>query len=531
MNEFDRKALMVGGTLIAAVAVGSVLFFLRGPQLGLLGVFGAVLMVLCFRYPRSGIWLFWLYLPFAGSVTYGIGSVFETRLFRNMLLARVSIDGITYAVWQLAKDALYLPALLGMLWQGSVGQNFIREHRGLAIACGLTLGSGLLTLGLVNLPQEFAGAKGTPFLMGIIGLKVLVFYIPMMLCAQFLLRTTADLDRFFRIQSILVIICCALCCVQLWLLMQGVCPGSTELPGNAALRASLRGRCFVGGALLFNPELKLIRLPGTFASPWQWGWFLIGGCFLVYAGFLRDRKFWRWVHSLAIAMLLIATSISGQRTALVLVPLIFIALMSFTIIRDRWLMLKIMSLSGMALLIVTRLSGISWQLTNLIDRWQAAPPLRFILRQSQSVFLKDLTLIGRGLGRATSAARRLGEIRLIEVFYARILYEIGIVGLIVYAGLIVTVMIVTWRVWHRLQTQRFRSLALCLWLFIAVVSLNTYYYPLAVDPIAVYYWFVVGIILNLSKLEATVQNPALSDGYRVSPEEVSSAEIPTDLRQ
>jgi hypothetical protein len=34
-----------------------------------------------------------------------------------------------------------------------------------------------------------------------------------------------------------------------------------------------------------------------------------------------------------------------------------------------------------------------------------------------------------------------------------------------------------------------------------VISYNTYYYPLDVDPVAVYYWFFAGIALKLPELD------------------------------
>jgi hypothetical protein len=40
-----------------------------------------------------------------------------------------------------------------------------------------------------------------------------------------------------------------------------------------------------------------------------------------------------------------------------------------------------------------------------------------------------------------------------------------------------------------------------LWTFILFISYNTYYYPLDVDPVAVYYWFVAGMILKLPILD------------------------------
>ena len=37
-------------------------------------------------------------------------------------------------------------------------------------------------------------------------------------------------------------------------------------------------------------------------------------------------------------------------------------------------------------------------------------------------------LIGSGLGRATNSARALGETKLVETYYPKVLFEVGIVG-------------------------------------------------------------------------------------------------------
>jgi hypothetical protein len=37
-----------------------------------------------------------------------------------------------------------------------------------------------------------------------------------------------------------------------------------------------------------------------------------------------------------------------------------------------------------------------------------------------------------------------------------------------------------------------------------LISYNTYYYPLDVDPVAVYYWFAAGMILKLPELDREV---------------------------
>jgi hypothetical protein len=43
-----------------------------------------------------------------------------------------------------------------------------------------------------------------------------------------------------------------------------------------------------------------------------------------------------------------------------------------------------------------------------------------------------------------------------------------------------------------------------MWVFVLFISYNTYYYPLDVDPVAVYYWLCAGIIFKLPILDKQI---------------------------
>ena len=61
-------------SLFFAILVGSPLAILGGPKLAV----GAVVAILClafaFKYPRQALWLFLIYLPFGGTITYAVGN-------------------------------------------------------------------------------------------------------------------------------------------------------------------------------------------------------------------------------------------------------------------------------------------------------------------------------------------------------------------------------------------------------------------------------------------------------------------------
>ena len=105
------------------------------------------------------------------------------------------------------------------------------------------------------------------------------------------------------------------------------------------------------------------------------------------------------------------------------------------------------------------------------------------------------------MGKATSAARRWGDIKLIETFYPTLLYQIGWLGTLAYFILLSATTIITFLQYRYLKTERLKRLGICLWIFILLISYNTYYYPLLVDPVAIYYWFFAGVLLKLPEIE------------------------------
>ena len=108
---------------------------------------------------------------------------------------------------------------------------------------------------------------------------------------------------------------------------------------------------------------------------------------------------------------------------------------------------------------------------------------------------------GNGLGRATSAARRFGSIKLIETYYPMLLYEIGILGIISFLAVVSSLTTMTFQAYLSIKNKFLSRWSIIIWTFILFISYNTYYYPLAIDPVAVYYWFFAGVLLKLPELD------------------------------
>lgn len=470
--------------VFSALLVGLLLALVGGIKVAAAGTLGILILALSFKYPSHAMWGFFLYVPFGGTITYMIGN--------SPLL-------------QLAKDGFYLPALFGVV------QYCKREHLPLLIPKQLVMPFSILlffcalTILLINGSQQFLGPGGEqPIAMGILGLKVMIGYAPLMVCAYYLIRTKKDLLFLIRLTSILFLICCGLAFVQYLMLLTGKCVGTRLETGNDLFKASLEARCFVGGALLYSPQQGVIRLPGTFVAPWQWGWFLISGAFLTFASAFSDPKIlWRLLGLLALGAVFVLAVVSGQRIALALVPVIAALLL---IVTGQVTNLKRFIPIGIGLGVV--LTGAALQnpatlqerINSFVARWNASPPYEFILEQFKWA-MKGYNILGNGLGRATNSARALGETELVETYYPKLLYEIGPFGVLAFLGVVTTLTYVTFKTYRSLKDRNLRSYGASLWWFILFISYNTYYYPLDVDPVAVYYWFFAGVILKLPEIE------------------------------
>lgn len=467
-----------------ATVIGFVVGLAAGIRPGIGTFIGTLCTTLSFKYPRHALWAFLIYMPLSGSVTYALGS--------SPLL-------------QLAKDGFYIPALFGVIQYCRREKLPVLIPRQMAAPVGILLGLCLMTLLVVNGGQQLDPTPGEkPLLMGILGLKVLMGYMPLVVCAYYLLRDRRDLLFLMRLTVMMILTCCALAFIQYVLLKTGYCPGTRFAQGPELYRASLNARCFVGGALLYTPQFNQIRLPGTFVAPWQWGWFLISGAFLAFATAFGDPKAqWRTTGLIALASVFIMAVLSGQRVALILVPSVFVTLLVLT---GQVVNLK-RFIPGAAILgavlgyaALRNPDILSRRVESLQSRWEASPPHLFILEQFQWS-LNHQEFLGAGLGRATNAARTLGDTELIETYYPKLLYEIGMLGTLAFLVLVTMLTVLTFGAYRSTRDRTLRSYGAALWLFVLFISYNTYYYPLDVDPVAVYYWFFAGVVLKLPELE------------------------------
>ena len=479
-----QNITFVASVLFCCTFLGALIGILIEPKLGAAAAAAILCLTLSLKFQRLALYAFIIYIPFAGTVIYALGN---------------------NAALQLAKDIFYIPALIGVY-------QFCRKNK-LPFILPKEIKPPLVFLLIIvamttlftNLPDQISQTGGKyPLVMAIWGIKLLFGYVPLVACIYYLIRNTDDLLRVLRIQTVLVLVACGLGMIQYFMLRTGICAGTTKT-GAEMFRASIEARCFVGGSLLYAPNVGQIRLPGTFVAPWQWGWFLISAAFFSFGTTFSDRSpVWRLIGLIAMTSVAIMAVVSGQRIALVLVPFSVVLL---TVLTGQVANLKRFIPIGVVLgliltyLVVNNPEVISTRVDSLYSRWEASPPQKFIAEQFGQVWKEQEGIFGHGVGRATNSARKFGETTLLETYHPKLIYELGPLGLLGVMAVYITLSIVTFRVYRSTKDKNLRSYAASMWVFVLFITINPYYYPLDVDPVGVYYWLAAGIVLKIPELE------------------------------
>lgn len=522
-REKRRKLLgLVGFSLFFALLVGLPLAILVDPRIGIAVGCVIPLIVVCYQYPRVGLWAFLIYMPFSGTVTYWAGN--------------------GNAIFQLAKDGLYFPALLGLMMQCRRKRQPIFVPKQLIPTLTLLVICALLTLFLSNAPQQFLptcdslseyeqflrnangdiiigsdgiGIKtpcrdGLPFLQGLLGLKILLGYVPLIFCGYYLIEDKKKLLFFGRLLVILAIACCLLGLAQYAMLKTGRCAGTDHLGGLALFKPTLDAKCLVGGSLLYSPSQGQIRLPGTFVSPWHWAWFLVANAAICFSVAFSDTSFlWRNCGLVGLTLVFLNAIICGQRLALAAVPGMIILMVFLTgqvanlkRVIPIGIVLSVLLVVGFSFL---NPDFVTQRIDSLVGRWNNSPPHLFVLEQFRLAWYNQGSIFGRGLGQATLSARIFGRIAQYETFHPKLIFEMGAVGLIAFMIFVTHLCFLAFRDWQRLKDTALRSFASGFWVFIFIISYFPYWYPLDTDPVAVYYWLFAGVIFKLPQIDKEEQ--------------------------
>jgi O-antigen ligase len=476
--DFDRVTLVSAVVAIVASA-GMALLISQGRESAAVALLSAAVgLAVGLTSWRWSIWGLLVFMPFSG------------------ILIFATYPSTAPAV--LAKDVLFvLPAYAGFFSAAAIRRQPVRVP-GAPTAL-------LLVFALLVLLQVLNPALPNT-LVGLVGAKVWLLYMPLLYVGYQLVATRVDLHRLLAVMSVAAIVPAAIGLCQALLAASGRNDLAYAIYGDAAAAVTQDFARFdlLGGG-------SLTRSPSTFSFVSQYYAFLISMIAVSYAWWRSATKRpERRLAKVAFGLIVVSALLSGSRSAFLFVPLLLalIALLERSRRASARLQLVAMPLIGLvgtAAVLGTRtldLLGYAWSV-GLVH-------LDSVVVEGMSRAL-GLTLLGYGTGANTNASRyAYAEPGLFqgvdgswfESWYAKAHLELGVVGLALILALLVSILLRALAAHRRLADPGLISVSAGLVAFVAWVAMySAKAQPLDLDPVNVYFWLLVGVILRLPNLE------------------------------
>jgi hypothetical protein len=447
--------------------------------------------------------------PAAAVVVLGVATLIGVQSWRLavvLALVYLPVQGLLWvalyphtAPAALAKDFLFvIPAYIGFFYSCMKSkQNFVFP--------GFPLLAVVLLAGLVV--AEIFNPLLDSLLVGLVGAKVWLFYIPMAFLGYHLVRNRRDLDRLLKIMCLTAIIPAVIGITEAVLYYTGHSSFVYSLYGSAGSAATQGFASInVGGA-------GFRRVPSTFSFVAQYYIFMTSMVAFGYAWWRRAAAgSWSRRWRLAVWLLfLVAALTSGARGALPFVPLLLIAIL---LIDGRlgFSSVGVFAALGAGLALMIALVGASATGT-VSDLFTNARV------QIHSVFITGLRdashhlFLGSGTGSDTNAARYVsGSFSATggwqESYLAKSILELGIVGLALIATVFGSIIVRGLRIRRRLRDPGLIAMASAiLGLMIWGIAYTVKGQYLDFDPLNLYFWLFTGILFKLAALDRAAASP------------------------
>jgi hypothetical protein len=458
-DRFAPLALIAAAGFTAAV--GAVLPMRPGATI-LAVALGLVYVWILLNW-RRGVAALVVVLPFAGVPAF--------------------LSGSQYAL--IARDvAITVPIYSSLLFAAVLG----RERLGLKrtwLASVISLFALVVALQVLVAPSA---------LVGLIGAKIWLFYIPMIGVGFLYVRSTADALQLLKITTLLAVVPAALGIVE-W----AIASRTGTLGPFSRLYGSLRDS--VSGQSVMTSEVRFSRIPSTFTSVSQYASFSYVALTTGLAVALVERTT-RWL--VVVAIIGLAALTSGARAAFLIVPLLTLLGILLSGFRVRRMVLALLVSGTMIGALVVHGASIREYRHELSV--VAAVDSAHSVREFERSLEKDV--FGDGTGSHANAALRYGggDVgQMVENWYARAGAELGVPGLALAVVLLISVAVAARGACRRLTgaPKEIGGPIAALAVMTALISFKSSI--LDIDPFNVYFWLFVGVLLKLATIEVDEQ--------------------------
>jgi hypothetical protein len=355
----------------------------------------------------------------------------------------------------------------------------------------------MLALTILVLAQAFNPGVAN-WMVAAIGIKVWLFYLPLIYLAYAMVKSREDLIWLLRLMVAIACIPCGLGIAQ-WLasMVFGYQTTMTSFYGDAAEGATQ-------GFVSFDVGGSFYRIPSTFTFVTQYFGYTLAMIVPAYTLMKMDpSRNWRKFATATLGLIILASFMSGARAAYLFVPIL---LLLIYVLEGKFMgMVKIAVMLPLALLVAMSIGKIDpFMMFELMTELFVNYSYEIV----EQGLLDSITTepLGIGTGMNTGPARYAFEdpdsFIGIENYYAKAVTELGVIGLTVVVALFLILMSHGFRVYRQLHDQGLRSCSAAILAFIVTMALNSFKgWQIDLDPINVYFWIFSGFILKLDRLD------------------------------
>jgi hypothetical protein len=351
-------------------------------------------------------------------------------------------------------------------------------------------------------------------LVGLIGIKIWLFYIPLFFLGYHLVQSRRQLFRVLGLMALLAIVPAGIALLEFLLVQAGQVDFVHSVYGDAAPAAFQQYATFdlPGGC-------TITRIPSTFSFFYQYYMFAAAMVVVAYAWWRGSRPAGR---QLAIGgplflLVLLAALVGGVRTAFILIPLLVVAMLALgarSANRLPWV-----TVAGGVAAFALLGGGVGVGACGAASHFKAATrnELPFVYSKGVGNAIKAHdSWLGFGSGSDSSGAAyafpslqfktKFGAVQ--EPWYLKTYIELGIFGIIIVGALLAVLIFRAVNVHRRLSDSRLQVVSagfLALFAFVLVYNAKAQYLDL--DPINIYFWLFLGMLMKLPLLEPTPPEP------------------------
>jgi hypothetical protein len=371
-----------------------------------------------------------------------------------------------------------------------------REVRNAPVPQIVLLSMGFLAV-LVLLQSMNAGILH--WMVAAIGVKVWLFYMPLIFVTGALLATREDLIKLLRVMVGIGIVPCLVGLLQ-WF-------GSATI-GYEATISAFYGEAAASNATQgfasFDYGGTYYRILSTFTFTSQYFGYTMGMVVMAYALLRIDPSpKWQRFALIMIGVFVVASILSGARGALVFIPMLLV----FTVFLDRRLKGIFAGVVIMPIVVVTALylGGI-----NPLEMFFATQ--RLVGLYSESMIYRNIVdaiwnhPLGIGTGMNTGPARHAFAEKhvlvYLETYYAKAIVELGLLGGVAIVAVFTSIVVTGYGQLRSLRDPALKGVAAALVAFFVTIAIHSGKgWQVDYDPINIYFWLFAGILYKLRAFE------------------------------